>query len=102
MRSRCVFYQSLGSEELSLYPEVFSQRCFTTKAEASMSKHRLWSAWWKTDWIIHNQPPRQCQQQVSVCLVAAEQHPVTLHLFFFLFCFNTHWIHLDDWLDVSL
>lgn len=66
----------------SLYPEVFSQRCFTTVAEASMSKHRLRSALWKTDWIIHSQPPRQCQQQVSVCLVAVEQHPVTLHLFF--------------------
>lgn len=79
-RSRCVLYQFLGSEKC-FYPEVFSQRCFTTAAEASMSKHRLPSALWKNDCIIHSQPPRQCQLQVSLCLVAAEQHPVSLHLF---------------------
>lgn len=68
-------------QSYTLYPEVFSLRCFTRAAEKSMSKHRLRSALWRTDWIIHSQPPRQCQQRVSVCLVAAEQHPVTLHLF---------------------
>lgn len=75
---------STWDQRNSLYPEVFSQRCFATAAETSMSKHRLRSALWKTDWIIHRQPPRQSQQLVSVCLVAAEQHPVTLHLFFLL------------------
>lgn len=32
-------------------------------------------------------------QQVTVCLVAAEQHPVTLHLLFSC-CFDTHKVHM--------
>lgn len=81
---------------LSLYPEDFSQRCFTTAAEASVSKHRLPSALWRADWIIHSHPPRQYRQRVSVCLVWWPQSNILLLSACFFF------YGIDDWHDVSL
>lgn len=66
-----VLYLCLGSDTLSLYPEVFSWSCCTTTAYASMSKHRLRFSFWKTYWIFRSQPVRQSRQRVSLCLVAA-------------------------------
>lgn len=70
-RSQQVLYLCLGSDTLSLYPEVFSWSCCTTTAYASMSKHRLRFSFWKTYWIFRSQPVRQSRQRVSLCLVAA-------------------------------
>lgn len=80
-RSRCILYQSLGSEELSL-PSGFLSEMFHNRSRSKHVQTQAAVRVVETSWIIHSQPPRQYQQRVSVCLVAAEQHPVTLQLFF--------------------
>lgn len=84
----------------SLYPKVFSQRCFTTAAEASVSKHRLRSALWKTDWIIHSQPPRQCQPASYSVFGGRRATSCYSPPAFFLLFWHSQGSH-DDWHDVS-
>lgn len=98
-RSQRVLYLCLGSDALSLYPEVFSLSCFTTTAYASMSKHRLRFSYW----IFCSQPVRQSRQRVSLCLVAAATScysPPVLFCCFFGF-WHSLGSHRDDWHDVS-
>lgn len=81
----------------TLYPEVFSSRCFTTTAAASMSKHRLRSALWKTDGLFRG------SHHVSASgTFQCSQWPQSNILLFSAVLFVlTHMVHKDDWHDVS-